>query len=604
MIILQQPETEALATTETETEVMAGTDAAVETDTEETVETETEETVETETETSVTQGQRKKSRLGSNYLIIILTAAVLVILCILAVLFFIEAKLEPVGESKEINVFEQYTDEGVKATFLGIDISKFVYSVSNVNTDVLGEYTVDYSMKFLFRGYEAFRTVTVKDMVPPLITLVGEKEITLSDMKFYEEAGFSAEDNYDGDVSALVTVESAETEEECIITYKATDSSGNVSTAERIVVLCDRVPPSLTLNGKAEMNVDEAVFDDPGCTAIDDVDGDISSLVQVTTDYKEKTIGTFTFTYSVTDFSGNTATAKRIIHVRDKTPPEIKLKNGGAINIYVGTNTAEPGYAAIDGFDGNLTSRVKVEGSVDSSVPGTYTITYTVTDNSGNTAVANRVYTIIAKPDTSRVIRAPYIDQTVKYPNGCESVSTVMALQYLGMDISVEMFIDSFLDKGPKPNWYTGIGADPNLEYGGDPYSSQGWGCWSPVIMNALNKFIPASGYTATELKGHSLEYLCHTYIDNEIPVILWATVDMTTDRSEKQWASWSSPEGNPVKYYRKSHCLLLVGYDELYYYFNDPLSRGSGDDFKPYPKEKVEIAYSILNKQAIVITK
>ena len=31
-----------------------------------------------------------------------------------------------------------------------------------------------------------------------------------------------------------------------------------------------------------------------------------------------------------------------------------------------------------------------------------------------------------------KIIQAPYIDQSIKYPTGCESVSTVMLLQYLG----------------------------------------------------------------------------------------------------------------------------------------------------------------------------
>ena len=47
---------------------------------------------------------------------------------------------------------------------------------------------------------------------------------------------------------------------------------------------------------------------------------------------------------------------------------------------------------------------------------------------------------------SKKIIKAPYIDQTKKWPAGCESVTTEMALQYLGLKISVDEFI-SYLDK-------------------------------------------------------------------------------------------------------------------------------------------------------------
>ena len=34
-----------------------------------------------------------------------------------------------------------------------------------------------------------------------------------------------------------------------------------------------------------------------------------------------------------------------------------------------------------------------------------------------------------------KIISVPYIDQTEQYPTGCESISAVMMLQYLGYDI-------------------------------------------------------------------------------------------------------------------------------------------------------------------------
>ena len=48
-----------------------------------------------------------------------------------------------------------------------------------------------------------------------------------------------------------------------------------------------------------------------------------------------------------------------------------------------------------------------------------------------------------------KVIQAPYIDQTKQYPTGCESVSAVMLLQYLGIPVLVDDFIEKYLKKEP-----------------------------------------------------------------------------------------------------------------------------------------------------------
>lgn len=73
----------------------------------------------------------------------------------------------------------------------------------------------------------------------------------------------------------------------------------------------------------------------------------------------------------------------------------------------------------------------------------------------------------------AKIIDAPYIYQNFDYPNGCESVSTVMALQHIGVNISVDSFIDNYLDKGATPV-IGGTGPDPDLVYCGNPRSVSG----------------------------------------------------------------------------------------------------------------------------------
>ena len=203
----------------------------------------------------------------------------------------------------------------------------------------------------------------------------------------------------------------------------------------------------------------------------------------------------------------------------------------------------------------------------------------------------NEIYT---KPQTpignSKIIQAPFISQLGKYPTGCESVTTVMALNHIGIDISVDKFIDSYLTK-------TGVPFDPNISFGGNPRYTSGYGCYAPVIKKALDKALSGQKYTAKQLYGVSLKNLCSNYIDKGIPVILWATMYMNTPYISSTWTY----NGKTINWIAPEHFLLLVGYDSSHYIFNDPLT------YQPqtyYSKSSVEVAYKGLNYQAIVLEK
>ncbi len=199
------------------------------------------------------------------------------------------------------------------------------------------------------------------------------------------------------------------------------------------------------------------------------------------------------------------------------------------------------------------------------------------------------------------VIDAGFIDQREKYPTGCESVSAVMALQYAGIDVSVEEFIDSYLPRGEEPYrteggvYYT---CDPNRAFMGDPYSQDGWGCYSPVIQSAAERLLAdrSSSLKVENLDGMELGKIVEDYIDQGVPVILWATMYMEppqvgavmTIEGTGERLDWITPE----------HCLLLVGADGDQYYFNDPLAGKA----VAYEKRSVETAYRAQGRQALAI--
>ena len=205
----------------------------------------------------------------------------------------------------------------------------------------------------------------------------------------------------------------------------------------------------------------------------------------------------------------------------------------------------------------------------------------------------------IAKAGTN-IINVPYINQNaIGFPNGCESVSTVMALQYLGEIINTETFVSKYLPMGSAPSY--GVGADPEKVYVGNPRltNGQGWGCYAPVVVKAVENYAPKTKLYATNVSGRSLSQLCAEYVDSGVPVMLWATVGMTSSVS---YSYWVTPEGKSITYNNSLHCLLLVGYDDEYYYFNDPLRKIGDINYFAYSKSSVEAAYQMLGKQAVVI--
>lgn len=516
------------------------------------------------------------------------------------IMIFVKPKLVLNGSrALEVEVFSDFSDPGCSASFLFFNLSDTIRGQEDPSTSKLGEYEKVYELSCLGRTYTITRTIHVVDNTPPVIQLKGETEMTLSSMDFFAEAGWEASDNYDGDLTSAVTVSQDYDEDTstCIVTYTAQDSSGNEASAQRRIQVQDVVAPTLILHGDADLYTSAANFKEPGYSAVDDLAGDLTGQVIVESDYKPCTEGDFTFIYNVQDPSGNFATVQRVVHVIDSTPPRISLAGDQKIKIYAGDSFADPGVRASDDFDGDVSAGVVASGEVNCSQPGTYTITYSVQDAAGNAAQATRTVVVEAAPV---ILDVPYIDQRTRWPNGCESVCTVMALQYAGVAISVDAFIDDYLDMSELPYYDESgqrWGNSPWEYFLGDPRESTGLCCYAPVIKNACDKFLPAYGHSAQLIEGATLESLCKDHVNNGRPVIVWVTIDMEKPYwNGKQWTvigtdtlfRWKAP----------MHCMLLTGSDDAYFYFNDPLS---GKNVK-YARGKSEVAFAGMYSQAVVI--
>ncbi len=170
-----------------------------------------------------------------------------------------------------------------------------------------------------------------------------------------------------------------------------------------------------------------------------------------------------------------------------------------------------------------------------------------------------------------KIIQAPYIDQTEKYPTGCESISAVMMLQYLGISISPEEFMETYLVKESMQKKGGRLyGPNPWSCFAGSPYDSESFGCYAPVIVQALNRVFADRHLhrRAKNITGMAMEEILTDYIDHDMPVIFWASIDL---KETIPGPDWQLSDGSLFSWISNEHCMLLVGYDEDCYYFNDP---------------------------------
>lgn len=293
------------------------------------------------------------------------------------------------------------------------------------------------------------------------------------------------------------------------------------------------------------------------------------------------------------DYAGYPGGTVQLLNIQVYSKEDVKLTSGVVVmyRVHVEGNWLPWVSNADPKWMRSVQSKYNLDGTLDTGS------SYAGIDGKNINGVEIHIYEeneIYTKPQTpignSKIIQAPFISQLGKYPTGCESVTTVMALNHIGIDVSVDKFIDSYLTK-------TGVPFDPSISFGGNPRSTSGYGCYAPVIKKALDKALSGKNYEAKVLNNVSLKTLCSQYIDKGIPVILWATMYMNTPYISSTWTynektiNWIAPE----------HCLLLVGYDSSHYIFNDPLT---SHPQTYYSKSSVEAAYKGLNYQAIVLEK
>ena len=147
--------------------------------------------------------------------------------------------------------------------------------------------------------------------VNPTITLNGSSIVQLEVNTTYVEQSATAIDAAGNDISYKVG-SSGQVDVsklgEYIVTYSVTDELENHATTTRKIVISDNTKPTITLKGNPEITLTLGTsFSDPGATANDNHDGNLTSAIATTGTVNTQLAGSYRLSYQVQDSSGNQA---------------------------------------------------------------------------------------------------------------------------------------------------------------------------------------------------------------------------------------------------------------------------------------------------------
>lgn len=288
-----------------------------------------------------------KEHVNKNKIIRIL---IILILLIMVCFLFKKPSVTLIGDKVEkISYKSEFIDSGLTVKHYGKDITNQVVLSTNINTNELGEYEIKYKIPYNFGTYTYTRKAIVVDDVAPEIILEGDAEQKVSYSKKFNEPGYKAIDNYDGDITENVKISfKIVNNGEIDLYYKVTDTSGNTQEKIRKIFIIDEVQPTIELigDGTEILNVGEE-YKEKGAKAQDEKDGDLTDRIEISGSVDTNKEGTYLIQYSVKDNNGNVAVATR----------EVMVGNIGKSNMNVGT----PGVIYLtfdDGPSSNTTPQI------------------------------------------------------------------------------------------------------------------------------------------------------------------------------------------------------------------------------------------------------
>ncbi len=288
----------------------------------------------------------------------------------------------------------------------------------------------------------------------PTITLEGPAVVEIMKGGTFVDDGASCADTEEGIVILTIDKDGFNKNVAGVytFTYTCTDGDGGTASTTRTVTVTNQLP-SVTLEGPAEVEIMKGgTFVDDGVSCTDVEDG----IVILTIDedgFNKNSVGEYTFTYTCTDEDGGTVSTTRKVTVKNGLP-SATLEGSAEVEIAKGSDFIDDGVSCTDVEDGIVILTIN-EGGFDKNTPGTYTFTYTCTDEDKGTASATRKVTVKGDPVSGGGGGAPgavWIP-ALNVSNNPVAVAPVQVGQVLGAETTSctnAIYLTKFLRKGYK----------------------------------------------------------------------------------------------------------------------------------------------------------
>ena len=162
----------------------------------------------------------------------------------------------------------------------------------------------------------------------------------------------------------------------------------------------------------------------------------------------------------------------------------------------------------------------------------------------------------------SHIININCLIQNPELPMGCEAVSLAMVFNYYGYSADKFSMANYYMPRADV-YWENGTMYGPDYRYvfAGDPADPHAYGCLAPCMITTAQNYLndAGGGMYPFDASGTAFEDLLTTYIDRDVPLLLWVTTGLATPYYSHVWVT---PSGEQMQWITPEHCLVLTGYD------------------------------------------
>lgn len=239
----------------------------------------------------------------------VIISLIIIFVLVICAYIFIPPKITIMND--KINIGSKYYDN-FQVTRFSVDYTDKTKTSEKIKNNKIGSYPITFRTEIGFRVFTQTKTIQIADIEYPVIALKGNTKSYVCPNTEYKDEGATAMDNLDGDITKKIKVSAEENK----VIYSVKDKAGNLTKRVRKLVYKDVTAPVISLNGDKDIFVyTNEKFVDPGATAKDNCDGDITKKIIAEGQIDTSKVGTYTIIYSVSDKYENKATIQRNVKV-------------------------------------------------------------------------------------------------------------------------------------------------------------------------------------------------------------------------------------------------------------------------------------------------